>query len=50
MIAHIFGVPIEEMAMPWIAGGAAGAALLVLSASTLRLFDVFKRVLGDRRR
>ena len=34
VLAHIFGVPIEEYALPWIGGGA-GAGILIVLASKL---------------
>lgn len=34
LLAHIFGVPVEEVAIPWVGG--AGASVLIALASGIR--------------
>lgn len=42
VLAHIFGVPVEEYALPWIGGG--GAGMLTVLAFTIRNLTLKQRV------
>jgi hypothetical protein len=41
ILAHIFGIPVEEVLLPW-AGSSAGAGILLLIGSTI-VCRAFKR-------
>jgi hypothetical protein len=38
MLAHIFGIPVEETLLPWISSGAGAATLMLFGSAVLPRF------------
>jgi len=42
ILAHIFGLPVEEYALPWI--GSAGAGMFIVLAAGIRSISLKRRM------
>lgn len=41
VLAHILGMPVEELALPWVSGG--GAGIFIVLVSGIRVFALKRR-------